>query len=185
MYSWNELKVGKRFIMDWDPYEVITYSQKVMGRGWSIINIKAKNLITWASIPKTFSDKDSFPPADITTSTYDYLYNEGQTYYFMNMNTYEQVSLDKNVLWWAELFMQEWDKVLLQEYNWNPINVSLWATCVLEVIETPPWEKWDTATWGKKPATMNTGFVLQVPLFINIGDKLIIDTKTGEYKSRA
>ncbi len=185
MYSWNDLKVGKKFIMDGYPYEIMSYAQKVMGRWGSIINIKAKNLVTWANIPKTLSDKDSFEPADISTNEYDYLYNDWENYYFMNNSTFEQVNLEKKVLDWAELFMQDWDKVFLQEFNGNPINVRLEPTCVLEVIDTPPWEKWDTATGWKKPATMNTELVIQVPLFVNIWDKLIIDTRTKEYRSRA
>jgi elongation factor P len=103
----------------------------------------------------------------------------------MNTLTFEQVSLEKNILDWAELFMQDWDRVLLQEFNWNPINVNLEPTCILEVIETPPWEKGDTATGWKKPATLNTGLVIQVPLFVKVWDKLIIDTRTKEYRSRS
>lgn len=185
MYNWNELKVGKRFIMDDEPYEVVSYAQKVMWRWWSIINIKAKNLLTWANVPKTFSDKDNFAPADIATKSYDYLYNDGQNYFFMSQETFEQVELDVSVLDWAEMFLQEWDKVMLQEFNWNPINISLEPSCILEVTETPPWEKWDTATGWKKPATLNTWLVIQVPLFINIWDKIIVDTRTKEYRSRA
>ncbi len=185
MYSWNELKVGRKFLMDGIPFEVVSYAQKVMGRGWSIINIKAKNLVSWWTIPKTFSDNDRFEPADIATKNYDYLYNDGENYYFMSQETYEQVSLAKDALWWAELFLNDWDKVTLQEFNGNPINVNLEPTAILEVMDTPPWEKWDTATGWKKPATMSTGLVIQVPLFINIGDKLKIDTRTKEYQSRA
>jgi len=185
MYNASDLKIGKRFIMDWAPYEVTSYAQKVMWRGGSIINIKAKNLLTGANIPKTFSDHDKFPPADITTNEYDYLYNDWSNYYFMNNSTFEQVELAKEVLDWAELFLQDWDKVLLQEYNWNPINVNLEPTCILEVIETPPGEKGDTATWGKKPATLSTWLVIQVPLFVKAWDKLVIDTRTKEYRSRA
>jgi elongation factor P len=171
--------------MDEAPYEVVSYAQKVMWRWGSIINIKAKNLLTWANVPRTFSDKDIFPPADITMNSYDYLYNDGENYYFMNQNTYEQVSLVKKTLDWAELFLQDWDKVSLQEFNGEPINVNLEPTCILEVMETPPGEKWDTATGWKKPATMSTWLVIQVPLFINVWDKLIIDTRTKEYRSRA
>lgn len=185
MYNANELKVWKKFIMDNEPFEVISYAQKVMWRWGSIINIKAKNLLTGSNVPKTFSDKDTFAPANISTWSYDYLYNDWDNYFFMNQNNYEQVSLKKDTLDWSELFLQDGDKVLLQEYNWIPINISLEPTCILEVIETPPWEKWDTATWWKKPATMNTWLVVQVPLFINIWDKLIIDTRTKEYRSRA
>lgn len=185
MYNASDLKVGKKFVMDDAPYEVVSYSQKVMGRWGSIINIKAKNLITGSNVPKTFSDHDKFPPADIATREYDYLYNDGVNYYFMNNETYEQVELEKESLGGAELFLQDGDKVLLQEYNGSPINVNLEPTCVLEVEDTPPGEKGDTATGGKKPATMTTGLTIQVPLFINIGDKLVIDTRTKEYRSRA
>ena len=185
MYNASDLKVGKKFIMDDAPYEVLSYAQKVMGRGGSIINIKAKNLLTGANVPKTFSDHDKFPPADITTNNYDYLYNDGINYFFMNTTTYEQVELPKESLGGSELFLIDWDKVQLQEYNGQPINVQLEPSCVLEVVETPPGEKWDTATGGKKPATMNTGLVVQVPLFIKIGDQLKIDTRTKEYQSRA
>jgi elongation factor P len=156
MYNASDLKVGKKFVMDNAPYEVVSYSQKVMGRGGSIINIKAKNLLTGANVPKTFSDHDKFPPADISTNEYDYLYNDGTNYFFMNNSTFEQVELEKEALDGAELFLQDGDKVLLQEYNGNPINVSLEPTCTLEVEDTPPGEKGDTATGGKKPATMTT-----------------------------
>lgn len=185
MYNANELKVWKKFIMDSEPYEVISYSQKVVWRWWSIINIKAKNLLTGWTIPKTFSDKDIFAPADISTNSYDYLYNDWDNYYFMNNDTFEQVSLKKDTLDWAEMFLQDWDKVLLQEFNWAPINVNLEPTSILEVVDTPPGEKGDTATWGKKPATLSTWLVVQVPLFINVWEKLIIDTRTKEYRSRA
>jgi len=185
MLNASELKVGKRFLMDWEPYEVTNYSQKVVGRWGSIINIKAKNLLTGSNVPKTFSDKDNFEPAEVTTNNYDYLYNDGENYYFMNQNTYEQVSLIKEALDGAEYFLNDGDKVMLQEFNGEPINVNLEPTCILEVVDTPPWEKWDTATGGKKPATMSTWLVVQVPLFINIWDKLKVDTRTREYQSRA
>lgn len=185
MYNASELKVGKKFIMDDAPYEVVSYAQKVMWRGGSIINIKAKNLLTWANVPKTFSDHDKFEPADIATKNYDYLYSDGTDYYFMSQENYEQVSLPKEALDGAEFFLNDGDKVMLQEFNGQAINVNLEPTCVLEVVETPPGEKGDTATGGRKPATMSTGLVVQVPLFVNIGDKLKIDTRTKEYQSRA
>jgi len=185
MYNASELKIGKKFIMDESPYEVVSYSQKVVWRWGSIINIKAKNLLTWANVPKTFSDKDNFAPADITTNNYDYLYNDWEIFYFMNTETFEQVEIEKKVLDWSEMFLQDWDKVQLQEYNGNPINVQLDTVAILEVTETPPGEKWDTATGWKKPATMSTGLVIQVPLFVKVWDKLKIDTRTKDYMSRA
>jgi len=185
MYSSSDIKIGKKFIMDWAPYETVKYAQKVMWRGGSIINVKAKNLLTWATITKTFSDHDKFEEADITMNNYDYLYNDWINYMFMNQETYEQVELSKDVLAGAEMFLKDWDKVTLQEFNGNPINVNLEPTAILEVTDTPPGEKGDTATGGKKPATMETGLVIQVPLFIKVWDKLKIDTRTKEYQSRA
>ncbi len=185
MYASSDLKPGKKFMMDGAPYESVSYSQKVMGRGGSIINIKAKNLLTWSTIPKTFSDHDKFEPADITINSYDYLYNDWENYFFMSQETFEQVEIDKKALDWSEMFLKDWDKVKLQEFNWIPINVKLDIICILEVVETPPWEKWDTATGWKKPATLETGLIIQVPLFIKVWDTLKIDTRTKDYVSRA
>jgi len=185
MYNGNDLKIGKKFIMDGAPFEIVKYAQKVMGRWGSIINIKAKNLVSGGTISKTISDTDKFEPADILMKSYDYLYNDVESYYFMSQETFEQISLSKEALNGAELFLSDGDKVMLQEFNWNPINISLEPTCVLEVTDTPPGEKWNTATWWKKPATLSTWLVIQVPLFINIWDKLKIDTRTKEYQSRA
>ncbi len=185
MYNGNDLKVGKKFIMDEMPFEIVSYAQKVMWRGWSIINIKAKNLLNGGTISKTISDTDKFAPADISTKSYDYLYNDGENYYFMSQDTFEQVSLPKTSLDGAEFFLSDGDKVMLQEFNGNPINVHLEPNCELEVIETPPWEKWDTATGGRKPATLSTWLVVQVPLFINPWDIIKVDTRTKDYMSRA
>ncbi len=184
MYNASDLKVGKKFIMNDAPYEVTYYAQKVVGRGGSIITVKAKNLLSGGIVSNTFSDKDMFPPADISTKSYDYLYNDGENYFFMSQETYEQVELSQSVLDGAEFFLNDGDKVMLQEYNGTPINVQLEASTQLEVVETPPWEKWDTATGWKKPATLSTGLVVQVPLFINIWDSIKVDTRTKEYLSR-
>lgn len=185
MYNASDLKVGKKFLMHDEPYEVTYYAQKVMGRGGSIITVKAKNLLSGGIVSNTFSDKDNFAPADISRKSYDFLYSDGDSYYFMSQESYEQVELSKKVLEGAELFLKDGDKVMLQEFNGNPINVSLEPSCTLEVIDTPPGEKGDTATGGRKPATLSTGLVVQVPLFINIWDIIKVDTRTKDYLSRA
>ena len=138
MYNGNDLKVGKKFIMDDMPFEIMSYAQKVMGRGGSIINIKAKNLVNGGTIAKTISDTDKFAPADISTVSYDYLYNDGVNYMFMSQETFEQVELPKETLDGAEYFLNDGDKVKLQEYNGSPINIQLDPSCALEVMETPP-----------------------------------------------
>lgn len=185
MHNASDLKVWKKFLIDNDPYEVLNYAQKVVWRGGSIITIKCKNLLSWNILTKTFSDKDNFPPADICTVSHDYLYKDGENYVFMNQENYEQVELDIHKLNGAELFLTEWDKVMLQEFNGQAINITLEPTCILEVEQTPPGEKGDTATWWRKPATCTTWLVVQVPLFVNIGDKIKVDTRTWEYQSRA
>jgi len=124
--------------MDDMPFEIMSYAQKVMGRGGSIINIKAKNLVNGGTIAKTISDTDKFAPADISTVSYDYLYNDGVNYMFMSQETFEQVELPKETLDGAEYFLNDGDKVKLQEYNGSPINIQLDPSCALEVMETPP-----------------------------------------------
>ena len=131
MYNGNDLKVGKKFIMDEMPFEIMSYAQKVMWRGGSIINIKAKNLLNGGTIAKTISDTDKFEPADIAIKSYDYLYNDGTNYMFMSQETFEQVELPKEALDGAELFLSDGDKVKLQEFNGNPINVHLEPICEL------------------------------------------------------
>ncbi len=185
MYNGNDLKVGKKFIMDGAPFEIMNYAQKVMGRGGSIINIKAKNLVSGGTIAKTISDTDKFAPADIAMKSYDYLYNDGENYYFMSQETFDQIHLEKKSLDGAELFLNDGDKVKLQEFNGVAININLEPSCSLEVTETPPGEKGDTATGGKKPATLSTGLVIQVPLFIKVGEIIKVDTRTKEYLGRA
>lgn len=185
MYWATELKPGRKIIFEGDPYEILKYDQHVMWRWSSVINVKMKNLLTGSIVPKSFGDSDKFEEADVLKTKYEYLYEDGENYYFMNTSTYDQVFISAEAVWDNKYFLVEWEKVTLQEYNWSPINIELEASATLEVIETPPGEKWDTATGGKKPATMNTGLVIQVPLFVNIWDKLKVDTRDKSYISRA
>lgn len=185
MYSSTELKPWKKIIFENFPYEILKYDQHVMGRWSSVINVKMKNLITGSTIPKTFWDSDKFEEAPVFKSKYEYLYSDDDNYYFMNSSTYEQVFISAEAVADNKFFLVEWESVTLQEYNWNPINIELDPSAVLEVVETPPGEKWDTATWWKKPATFNTWLVVPVPLFVNVGDKIKVDTRTKTYISRA
>jgi len=186
MLFWTELKVWHKVIFEWAPHEIITSEHLKVAMGKGLSKVSMKNLMTWNMLSgQTFREVDKFEEAEISVNNYDYLYNDSEWYHFMNRETYEQVALSKKTMWWAELFLNEGDKVMLQEFNGEPINVRLDATAILEVIETPPGEKWNTATWGKKPATLSTGLVVQVPLFINVWDKLKIGTVDKSYQSRA
>ena len=115
----------------------------------------------------------------------EYLYNDGADYYFMNSETYDQFPVAAEKLGDTVKLLKEGCKVVIQEFNGNPINVTLEPSIILQVEETPPGEKGDTATGGKKPATLETGLVVQVPLFIKPGDNLKIDTRTLEYLERS
>ncbi|MCT4617434.1 MAG: elongation factor P [Candidatus Gracilibacteria bacterium] len=185
MYGATELKPGRKIIFENAPYEILKYDQHVMGRGSSVINVKMKNLLTGAIVPKSFGDSDKFEEADVFKSAYEYLYEDGENYYFMNQKNYEQVFINSEAVGDAKFFLVEGGKVVLQEYNGNPINIELEPSVELEVMETPPGEKGDTATGGKKPATLSTGLVVQVPLFIGIGDIIKVDTRDKSYLSRA
>jgi len=121
----------------------------------------------------------------VKSSNGEYLYNDGDEYYFMNTQTYDQFPITKQKLGDTVEFLIEGSKVIIQEFNGNPINITLEPSIILEVTETPPGEKGDTATGGKKPATLETGLVVQVPLFIKPGDRIRIDTRTFEYLERA
>lgn len=185
MYWSTELKPGRKIIFEGFPFEILKYDQHVMGRWSSVINVRMKNLVTWAIIPKSFGDSDKFEEADVFKTKYEYLYEDGEFYYFMNNTTFEQVSIQSDAVGDNSYFLNEWDKVVLQEWNGNPINIELEPSVVLEVTDTPPWEKGDTATGWKKPATTQTGLVVQVPLFVNIWDKIKVDTRDKSYVSRA
>lgn len=185
MLSVTNLKPWRKILYKWAPYEVLKYDHHAMWRGGSVVNIQMKNLLTGSNISDTLRDSDVFEEADVHNSNYEYLYADPDNCFFMNTETYEQVELSKKIIWDNIYYLTEWGKVMLQIYDSLPINIQLEPSAVIEVTDTPPWEKWDTATWGKKPATLVTGLVVQVPLFINIWDKIRVDTRTKGYMSRA
>lgn len=181
----DDVKVGKKLLIDWMPYEVIKSEHlKVAMWKWMEKTV-LKNLITGNTMQKTFREVDKIEVADIANVNAEFLYKDWEWYNFMNIESYDQLCIDADVIGDSKFFLVEWDRVILQEFNGKPINVQLEPSVNLEVVETPPGEKWDTATWGKKPATFNTWLVVQVPLFTKVGDKLRIDTRTHEYLGRA
>lgn len=181
----DDVKVGKKLLIDGIPYEVMKSEHlKVAMWKWMEKTV-LKNLLTGNTMQKTFREVDKVEFANITNSNAEFLYKDSEWYNFMNLDTYDQISLSDEVIWEMKYFLVEWDKVMLQEFNGNAINVQVEPAVVLEVIETPPGEKWDTATGWKKPATLSTWLVVQVPLFLKAWDKVRVDTRTYEYLSRA
>ncbi len=184
MYQPTDLKKGVVCQIDSQPYRVIDYNQKVMGRGGSIVNVKLKNLITGAVIPKTFKGQDKIEPAEVTSKTVQYLYNDGSAFFFMDPNSFEQFELSADLVDEAKNFMKEGDELALQFFDGKVITVDMPKNVYLEVTYTEAVVKGDTTSSVLKDATLETGAVVKVPAFIKVGDIISVDTSTGEYRER-
>lgn len=184
MYQPTDLKKGVVCQIDSQPYRVIDYNQKVMGRGGSIVNVKLKNLITGAVIPKTFKGQDKVESAEVTSKTVQYLYNDGSVFFFMDPNSFEQFELPANLVDEAKNFMKEGDELALQFFDGKVITVEMPKNVYLEVTYTEAVVKGDTTSSVLKDATLETGAVVKVPAFIKVGDIISVDTSTGEYRER-
>lgn len=184
MYQPTDLKKGVVCQIDSQPYRVIDYNQKVMGRGGSIVNVKLKNLITGAVIPKTFKGQDKIEPAEVTSKTVQYLYNDGSVFFFMDPNSFEQFELSVDLVDEAKNFMKEGDELALQFFDGKVITVEMPKNVYLEVTYTEAVVKGDTTSSVLKDATLETGAVVKVPAFIKVGDIISVDTSTGEYRER-
>lgn len=155
------------------------------GKGAAFVRTKYKNVITGAVVERSFNPTDKYPTAYIERKDMQYLYSDGDLYYFMDMETYEQQPIDKSKLGPAFQFVKENMEVKVLSYKGNVFGVEPPNFVELEVTETDPGFKGDTATNATKPATLETGAEIKVPLFINQGDMIRIDTRTGEYMERA
>lgn len=184
MYQPTDLKKGVVCQIDSQPYRVIDYNQKVMGRGGSIVNVKLKNLITGAVIPKTFKGQDKIEPAEVTSKTVQYLYNDGSAFFFMDPNSFEQFELSADLVDEVKNFMKEGDELALQFFDGKVITVEMPKNVYLEVTYTEAVVKGDTTSSVLKDATLETGAVVKVPAFIKVGDIISVDTSTGEYRER-
>lgn len=184
MYQPTDMKKGTVCQIDGKPYRVIEYGQKVMGRGGSIVNVKLKNLIDGSVIPKTFKGQDKIEPAEVSNKTVQYLYNDGETYFFMDPETFEQFELPGDIVDEAKNFLKEGDSLNLQFFGDRVINVELPKNLFLEVTYTETIVKGDTTSSVLKDATLETGLVIKVPAFIKTGDIVSVDTSTAEYRER-
>ncbi len=184
MYQPTDLKKGTVCQIDGQPYRVIEYGQKVMGRGGSIVNVKLKNLITGAVIPKTFKGQDKIEPAEVNNRTVQYLYNDGTTYFFMDPESFEQFELSAELVDEASGFLKEGESLTLQFFGERVINVELPKNIYLEVTYAEDVVKGDTTSSVLKDATLETGVKVKVPAFIKVGDIISVDTSTGEYRER-
>lgn len=184
MYQPTDLKKGVVCQIDGQPYRVTEYSQKVMGRGGSIVNVKLKNLITDAVIPKTFKGQEKIESAEVTSRTVQYLYSDGSSFFFMDPASFEQFELPAEIVDDAKNYLKEGDELSLQFFGERVINVELPKNLYLEVTYTEDVVKGDTTSSVLKDATLETGAVVKVPAFIKVGDIISVDTATGEYRER-
>jgi elongation factor P len=181
----GDFRNGITFEMDGQVYQVVEFQHVKPGKGAAFVRTKLKNIITDATIEKTFSPSDKMPRAHIERKDMQYLYNDGQLFYFMDVNTYEQIPLSEEILGDSLKFIKENMTVKLLFFKDNVIGIEPPNFVELEVIQTEPAIKGDTVTGATKPATVETGALVKVPLFINNGDVIRIDTRTGEYMERA
>ena len=185
MVSTNEFKTGLTVTIDNDPWQVVEFQHVKPGKGAAFVRAKMRNLATGAVVERTFNAGERLPNATIDRRDMQYLYQEGDSYVFMDNETYEQLELSKEQLGNGINFLKENMDVKVTSFEGRILGVELPNTVELVVVETEPGIRGDTATGGNKPAKMDTGYVVKVPLFINEGDHLLIDTRSGEYIQRA
>jgi elongation factor P len=185
MISVNDFRTGLTIELDNDVWQVMEFQHVKPGKGAAFVRSKLRNLRNGNIQERTFRAGEKVPRAMVETREMQYLYESGGEYTFMDNETYEQITLPKERLEYESNFLQENMNIQIMIYKGETIGIQLPNTVELEVVETEPGIKGDTATGGSKPAKLSTGFTVQVPLFINEGDRLIIDTRSGEYVSRA
>ena len=185
MISAGDFRNGITFELDGNVVQVIEFQHVKPGKGAAFVRTKYKNVITGAVVERSFNPTDKYPTAYIERKDMQYLYSDGDLYYFMDMETYEQQPIDKSKLGPAFQFVKENMEVKVLSYKGNVFGVEPPNFVELEVTETDPGFKGDTATNATKPATLETGAEIKVPLFITQGDMIRIDTRTGEYMERA
>ena len=184
MIDVNELRKGVTFTMDGELFKVIDYQHHKPGRGKAIIRTKLSNLRSGAKIDKNFTSGDRVQDIRLDHQTVQYLYSDGEFYYFMDVETYEQFPLPNAVLEDAKPYLVENTEIELSSYEGERLDVDLPITVDLTVVEAQPGFAGDTAQGATKEVTLETGLVLQVPLFIQEGDVLRIDTRTSRYVTR-
>ncbi len=181
----GDFRNGVTFEMDGNVLQIIEFQHVKPGKGAAFVRTKCKNVITGAVVEKTFNPTDKFETAYVERKDMQYLYNDGELYYFMDLETYEQLPLNADVLGDGFKFVKEEMICKVISYKGNVFAVEPPMFVELEVTDTEPGFKGDTATGTTKPATLETGATIKVPLFIDIGTKIKIDTRTGEYLERA
>lgn len=183
-YSTSEFRSGLKVILDGDPCIIVENEFVKPGKGQAFNRVRIRNLKTGRVIDKTFKSGDSLPPADVVDTDMQYLYSDGEFWHFMVPDTFEQYAADANAVAGAKDWLNEQDLCQVTLWNNVPLLVSPPNFVDLEIVETDPGIRGDTASGGVKPATLATGAVVRVPLFVEQGETIRVDTRSGEYVSR-
>jgi elongation factor P len=184
MISTSEFKRGLKIEMDGVPYEIVEFLHFKPGKGGAMIRTKLRNLLTGKITDNTFRSGEKVGKPDFETREMQYLYKEGDSYVLMDMTSYEQVYASEDQVGGKGGFLKDGETVKVLLYNGEPIDVDLPASVVMQVAETEPGMKGDTVSGATKPAVLETGITVQVPLFIDEGDQVKVDTRSGEYLGR-
>jgi elongation factor P len=184
MVSASEFRNGLTFEMDGQVMQVIEFQHVKPGKGAAFVRTKLRNVISGTVVERTFNPTDKFQPAYIERKEMQYLYNDGNLYYFMDAETYEQIPVNGDILGDDFRFVKENTNCKILAYKGNVFGVEVPLFVELEVTETEPGVRGDTATNATKPATLETGATIKVPLFVDTGDTIKIDTRTGAYLER-
>lgn len=185
MISVNDFKTGVTIEMDGQAYQVVDFQHVKPGKGAAFVRAKLKNIKTGGSVEKTFRGGEKVPRARLENKEMQYLYNDGEDYVFMDTENFEQINISKETMGDGIKWLLENMNIRILLFQGNIIGVELPNFVELEVVDTEPGVKGDTATGATKNATLETGAVVQVPLFINTGDRIRIDTRISQYMERA
>ncbi len=185
MYSTGDFKKGLKIEIEDTPYIIVDFLHVKPGKGGAFVRTKLKNLVTGKVLDQTFRSGEKVKRPDLVEREMQYLYRDGENFYLMDNQTFEQLALTEEQLGEATLFLIENLNVNVLFFNQQPVAVDLPNFVELEVAQTEPGLKGDTASGGSKPATLESGAVIQVPLFINEGERVKVDTRTGTYIERA
>jgi elongation factor P len=183
-YNTNEFRSGLRIILDSDPYIIVENEFVKPGKGQAFNRARVKNLKTGRTVDKTFKSGDSVEAADVVDTDMQYLYADGEFWHFMMPDTFEQFGADDKAVGSAKNWLKEQDTCMITLWNNVPLLVTPPNFVELEIVETDPGVRGDTASGGVKPATLSTGAVVRVPLFVEQGEIIRVDTRSGEYVSR-
>jgi elongation factor P len=184
-YNTNEFRSGLKIILDGDPYNIVANEFVKPGKGQAFNRVRVRNLRTGRVVEKTFKSGESVEAADVVDLDMQYLYADGEFWHFMKPDTFEQFAADANAVANAKQWLKQEDKCIITLWNGAPLLVTPPNFVELVIVETDPGVRGDTAQGGGKPAKLETGAVVRVPLFVEEGTKIRVDTRTGEYVSRA